>query len=65
MAKAVTDRLGFEVDRIDEPVPLEEVDFPSPASSPEALAEMFSDEPYDRVRTHSQGLPRRRAGIPR
>ncbi len=55
IAKAVTDRLGFEVDEIEEPVPLDAVDLPEPRLAPlKELAEMFSAERYDRV-AHSLG----------
>jgi alkyldihydroxyacetonephosphate synthase len=55
IAQAVTDRLGFEVDRIEEPLPLEAVELPeSRLTPPRALAEMFSSERYDRV-SHSLG----------
>ncbi len=55
IAKAVTDRLGFEVDEIEEPVPLESIELPEPrVKPPKELAEMFSAERYDRV-AHSLG----------
>jgi alkyldihydroxyacetonephosphate synthase len=55
IAKAVTDRLGFEVDEIEEPVPLDAVELPEPRlKPPKRFAEMFSSEPYDRV-AHSLG----------
>jgi alkyldihydroxyacetonephosphate synthase len=55
IAKAVTERLGFEVDEIEDPVPLEEVELPeSRIKPPKGFAEMFSDERYDRV-SHSLG----------
>jgi alkyldihydroxyacetonephosphate synthase len=55
IAKAVTDRLGFEVDEIEEPVPLEAVELPeSRLKPPKELAGMFSAAPYDRV-AHSLG----------
>ena len=55
IAKAVTDRLGFEVDQIEEAVPLEAVELPdSRIEPPKELAEMFSAERYDRV-AHSLG----------
>jgi alkyldihydroxyacetonephosphate synthase len=51
----VTDRLGFEVDQIEEPVPLDAVELPEPRiSPPKRFAEMFSSDPYDRV-AHSLG----------
>jgi alkyldihydroxyacetonephosphate synthase len=55
IARAVTERLGFEVDRIEEPVPLEAVELPEPRiKPPKRFAEMFSDDRYDRV-SHSLG----------
>jgi alkyldihydroxyacetonephosphate synthase len=55
IAKAVTDRLGFEVERIEEPVPLDQVELPeSRLTSPAALAGIFSVERYDRV-SHALG----------
>jgi alkyldihydroxyacetonephosphate synthase len=55
IAKAVTDRLGFEVDEIEEPVPLDSVDLPdSRLKAPQHLAGVFSDDRYDRI-AHSLG----------
>jgi alkyldihydroxyacetonephosphate synthase len=55
IAKAVTDRLGFEVDEAEEPVSLDAVELPeSRLAPPKELAEMFSAERYDRV-THALG----------
>ena len=55
IAKAVTERLGFEVDEIEEPVPLEAIELPEPRiKPPKRFAEMFSDDRYDRV-SHSLG----------
>jgi alkyldihydroxyacetonephosphate synthase len=55
IAKAVTDRLGFEVGEIEEPVPLEAVELPdSRLAPPTELEGMFSAEPYDRV-AHALG----------
>jgi alkyldihydroxyacetonephosphate synthase len=55
IAKAVTERLGFEVDEIEEPVPLESVELPeSRLTPPKELAGMFSAERYDRV-AHALG----------
>jgi alkyldihydroxyacetonephosphate synthase len=55
IAKAVTERLGFEVDRVEEPVPLEAVELPdSRLRIPKRFAEMFSDDHFDRV-SHSLG----------
>jgi alkyldihydroxyacetonephosphate synthase len=51
----VTDRLGFGVDEIEEPVPLEAVELPdSRLRPPKRFAEMFSDDRYDRV-AHALG----------
>jgi alkyldihydroxyacetonephosphate synthase len=51
----VTDRLGFEVGEIEEPVPLERVELPDSRLEPPAeLAEMFSADRYDRV-AHALG----------
>ena len=55
IARAVTDRLGFEVDEIEEPVPLDAVELPEPRiKPPKRFAEMFSSDRYDRV-AHSLG----------
>ncbi|HEX5822164.1 MAG TPA: FAD-binding oxidoreductase, partial [Solirubrobacterales bacterium] len=55
IAKALTDRLGFEVDRIEEPVSLASIELPEPRiAPPKGFAEMFSSERYDRV-AHSLG----------
>jgi alkyldihydroxyacetonephosphate synthase len=55
MAKAVAGHLGFTVDEIEEPVPLESVELPESRLAPPAeLAEMFSSERYDRV-AHALG----------
>ncbi len=55
IARAVTERLGFEVDEIEEPTPLDAVELPeSRLKPPKELAEMFSAEPYDRV-VHALG----------
>jgi alkyldihydroxyacetonephosphate synthase len=46
----VTDRLGLEVEGVEEPVPLEAVELPEARlAPPKELAEMFSAERYDRV----------------
>jgi alkyldihydroxyacetonephosphate synthase len=51
----VTERLGFEVDEIEDPVPLDAVELPeSRLAPPKELAEMFSAERYDRV-AHALG----------
>jgi alkyldihydroxyacetonephosphate synthase len=53
-AGAVRDRLGFDVKRIEEPVPLEAIELPPPRiRPPTALAELLSGDRYDRV---SHGL---------
>jgi alkyldihydroxyacetonephosphate synthase len=55
IARAVTDRLGFEVDEIEDPVPLDSVELAEPRlRPPQRLAEMFSDDRYDRI-AHSLG----------
>jgi alkyldihydroxyacetonephosphate synthase len=55
IAEALTERLGFAVDEIEEPVPLDAVELPdSRLKPPKELAEMFSAERYDRV-AHSLG----------
>jgi alkyldihydroxyacetonephosphate synthase len=55
IAKAVTDRLGFEVSEVSEPVALEDVELPeSRLSPPKELAEIFSAERYDRI-AHALG----------
>jgi alkyldihydroxyacetonephosphate synthase len=55
IARAVTDRLGFEVDEIEEPVPLDAVELAaSRLRPPKPLAAIFSDDPYDRI-AHSLG----------
>jgi alkyldihydroxyacetonephosphate synthase len=55
IARAVTDRLGVEVDEIEEPVPIDAVELPEPRlKPPKRFAEMFSDDRYDRV-AHALG----------
>jgi alkyldihydroxyacetonephosphate synthase len=55
IARAVTDRLGFEVDEIEEPVPLEAVELAAPRlKPPEPFAGLFSDDRYDRI-AHALG----------
>jgi alkyldihydroxyacetonephosphate synthase len=55
IARAVTDRLGFEVDEIEEPVPLDSVELAEPRlRPPKRFAEMFSADRYDRI-AHSLG----------
>ncbi len=55
IARAVNDRLGFEVDAIEDPVPLAAIELPdSRLAPPQELAEMFSAEHYDRV-AHALG----------
>jgi alkyldihydroxyacetonephosphate synthase len=54
-AGAVRERLGFEVEGIEDPMPLDAIDLPPPrAEAPGALAELVSDDPYDRV-SHALG----------
>ena len=55
IAKQVTERLGFEIDRVEEPVPLDRVELPdSRIKPPKRFAELFSADPYDRI-AHSLG----------
>jgi alkyldihydroxyacetonephosphate synthase len=55
IARAVTDRLGFEVDEIEEPVPLDAVELGEPRlKPPKRFAEMFSEDRYDRI-AHALG----------
>jgi alkyldihydroxyacetonephosphate synthase len=55
IARAVTDRLGFEVDEIEEPVPLDSVELAERRlRPPRRFAEMFSDDRYDRL-SHALG----------
>ena len=55
IARAVTDRLGFEVDEIEEPVPLEEVELAKPRlKPPDPFTGLFSDDRYDRL-AHALG----------
>jgi alkyldihydroxyacetonephosphate synthase len=55
IARAVTERLGFQVDDIEEPAPLDAVELPEPRiKPPKRFAEMFSSDTYDRV-GHSLG----------
>jgi alkyldihydroxyacetonephosphate synthase len=55
IARAVTDRLGFAVDEVEEPVPLDAVELPEPRlKPPKRFAELFSADRYDRV-AHSLG----------
>jgi alkyldihydroxyacetonephosphate synthase len=55
IAKGLSDHLGFTVDEIEEPVPLEAVELPEPRlTPPKRFAEVFSDDRYDRV-AHSLG----------
>ena len=55
IAKGLTEHLGFEVDEIEEPVPLDAVDLPEARIAPPTeLAEMFSADRYDRI-AHALG----------
>jgi alkyldihydroxyacetonephosphate synthase len=55
IAKAVTDRLGFVIDEIAEPVPLDQVELPEPRLKPPSrFEEMFSADRYDRI-AHALG----------
>jgi alkyldihydroxyacetonephosphate synthase len=54
-AKAITERLGFEVDEIEQPVPLEEIQLREPRlKSPKRFEQMFSADRHDRV-SHALG----------
>ena len=55
IARVVTDRLGFEVDEIEQPVPLDDVELAeSRLRPPKRFAELFSADRYDRI-AHSLG----------
>ncbi len=55
IAKSITERLGFEVSEIEEPVPLEEVELPEPRlKAPKQFEGMFSSERHDRI-SHALG----------
>ena len=55
IAGAVADRLGFTVEEVEEPVPLEAVELREPRlKPPQRFAELFSDDRYDRI-AHAQG----------
>jgi len=55
IARAVTDRLGFEVEAIEEPVPLDDIELREcRLRIPRRFAELFSDDRYDRL-AHSLG----------
>jgi alkyldihydroxyacetonephosphate synthase len=55
IARAVTDRLGFVVDQIEEPVPLDSLELrESRLRPPKRLAEIFSEDRYDRI-AHALG----------
>ena len=55
IARDITERLGFEVDRVEDPVPLDRVELPEPRiKPPKRFAQMFSAEPYDRI-AHTLG----------
>jgi alkyldihydroxyacetonephosphate synthase len=55
IAAGVAERLGFEVDEIEEPVPLEDVELPEPRLQPPTrFAGLFSDDRHDRV-SHALG----------
>jgi alkyldihydroxyacetonephosphate synthase len=54
-AAAVRERLGFEVERIEAPMPLEAIELRPPrVRAPDSLAHLLSDEPYERV-AHALG----------
>ena len=49
-AVAIHERLGFEVDEIEEPVPFDEIEVPKPRlKAPGGLGDLFSDDPHTRV----------------
>ena len=53
-ARAVHERLGFEVEKIEDPVPLERIELPEPRLKPPAEFEsLFSSDRHDRI---SHGL---------
>ncbi len=55
IARAVTDRLGFEIDEIEEPVSLDAVELREPRlRAPKRFAQIFSDDRYDRL-SHALG----------
>jgi len=55
IGRAVSERLGFEVSEISEPVPLEAIELPeSRLRAPDELGDLFSDDRYDRV-AHALG----------
>jgi alkyldihydroxyacetonephosphate synthase len=55
IARAVTDRLGFEVDEIEEPVPLDAIELAKARlKPPKRFADLFSADRYDRI-AHSLG----------
>jgi len=55
IAHAIHERLGFEIDEIEEPVPLEAIELPEPRlKAPGELGDLFSDDRYDRV-AHALG----------
>jgi alkyldihydroxyacetonephosphate synthase len=55
IARAVTERLGFEVEGVEEPVPLEGIELREPRlKPPERFTDLFSDDRYDRI-AHSLG----------
>jgi alkyldihydroxyacetonephosphate synthase len=55
IAKSIHERLGFEVDRVEEPVPLEAVELPEPRlEAPKGFEDMFSSDRHDRV-SHALG----------
>ena len=55
IAKSIHERLGFEVDRVEEPVALEDVELREPRlKPPKQFEEMFSADRYDRV-SHALG----------
>ena len=54
-AKAITERLGFDVDEIEEAVPIDRVELPEPRlKPPKGFAQMFSSDRHDRA-AHAMG----------
>jgi alkyldihydroxyacetonephosphate synthase len=54
-AAGIREQLGFGGDEVEEPVPLDEIELPSPRlDPPSSLAEILSSDPHDRV-SHAYG----------
>jgi alkyldihydroxyacetonephosphate synthase len=55
MVPAIRDRLGFEVERVEEPVPIDAIDIaPSRLAPPPSLGDLLSDDPRERL-SHAMG----------